>query len=255
MNSPIKWVGGKRKEIKHFEKYIPQHSVYIEPFFGGGAVYWHLQPKKAIINDINPELINFYEVLRNNYNELYNTLQQFVLDKTFFKEQVIKLNNKTFQSDIERAAIFYYLNKTSFSGKWRLNSKGQYNNTWGDYKKENYKVLDEHFSNVMRDTVILNSDFKSLTELYKDKEDVFIFLDPPYLDCNSMYTNNQDFTGIYEYLSTYIRECKCKLMLVVKGNNLIISLFSDCIKDTYKINYSHNAKSGLIHDHLVITNY
>jgi len=70
LNSPIKWIGGKRREIKYFEKYIPEFKTYVEPFVGGGALYWHLQPKQAIINDINEHLINFYLVLKNNYDEL-----------------------------------------------------------------------------------------------------------------------------------------------------------------------------------------
>jgi DNA adenine methylase len=255
VKSPIKWVGGKRREIKHFEKYIPKHDIYIEPFFGGGALYWHMQPKKAIINDVNSELINFYEVLKFNYSELIDELQHYILSKEFFNDQVIKLNNQNFTSEIERASTFYYLNKTSFSGKWRLNSKGKYNNTWGNYKKENYKSLDFECSKSLKDTTILNGDYKQIFNTFKHDENTFMFLDPPYLDCDSMYTDNQDFTGIYDYLSQYIEGCNCKMMLVVKGNNLIRELFHEYIKDEYKINYSHNAKSNLMHNHLIITNY
>ncbi len=142
IKSPIKWVGGKRKEIKYLEKYIPKFNTYIEPFVGGGALYWHLNPKVAVINDINPYLINFYEVLKNDYNKLIIGLQKYINSKDEFDKTVKILNNKEYKSNLELAEIFYYLNKTCFSGKWRVNSKGQFNNTFGSYKKDNYKILD-----------------------------------------------------------------------------------------------------------------
>lgn len=71
MKSPIKWTGGKRKEIPYFIPYIPHDfNIYIEPFFGGGALFWHIKPKQAVINDINQDLMNFYKVLRDNYDSL-----------------------------------------------------------------------------------------------------------------------------------------------------------------------------------------
>lgn len=125
MNSPIKWVGGKRKEIKYFEKYIPNFDIYVEPFIGGEALYWYLEPEKAVINDINENLINFYQVLRDEYSNLSNGVKTYLNNKDFFNSVVNKLNNKEYQNNIEQAEIFYYLNKTAFSGKWRVNSRGK----------------------------------------------------------------------------------------------------------------------------------
>ena len=112
MKSPIKWTGGKRREIPYFSSYIPQNfDIYIEPFFGGGALYWHLLPQNAIINDINSHLINFYKVLRDNHSSLENILSTFEHNKTFFDKLVNILNNNEFNNNVEQAAIFTILIK------------------------------------------------------------------------------------------------------------------------------------------------
>jgi DNA adenine methylase len=158
MNSPIRWVGGKRKEIKYFEKYIPNFDIYVEPFIGGGALYWYLEPEKAVINDINENLINFYQVLRDEYSNLSNGVKTYLNNKDFFNSVVNKLNNKEYQNNIEQAEIFYYLNKTAFSGKWRVNSKGMFNSSFGYYEKDNYKNIKDCYSDILKRTEICNQD-------------------------------------------------------------------------------------------------
>lgn len=255
MKSPIKWTGGKAREIKHFEDLIPSYSTYVEPFFGGGALYWHLKPEYAIINDINEHLINFYFVLKDNYNSLMNVLNGMDFNKDYFDKIVKKLNSKEYDNQIEQAAIFYYLNKTAFSGKWRVNSQGKYNNTWGNYKKPNYKILDNKYSDILHNTSIMNEDYKTVMNSVKYDKDTFVFLDPPYLDCDAMYTANQSFENIYDYIYKYIQECKCKIMLVVKADEYIINLFKNNVVREYEVRYSHNAKSEKSNKHIVITNY
>ncbi|NLY61743.1 MAG: DNA adenine methylase [Clostridiales bacterium] len=256
MKSPIKWTGGKKREIPYFLPYIPDNfKIYIEPFFGGGALFWHLRPESAIINDINEDLMNFYRVLRNNYDSLKNILLNYEFSKDFFDKLVDKLNNKEYSCPIERAAIFYYLNKTSFSGKWRVNREGHYNNTWGNYKRPNYKKLDRKYSELLKGVSIQNTDYTHLMEEYKSNSDAFIFLDPPYLNCDAMYTANQDFINIYDYIYNYMANCESKVMLIVKGDKYITNLFEKYIIDTYTVNYSHNAKSQTKNKHLIITNY
>lgn len=255
MKSPIKWTGGKAREIKNFIDLIPEYDIYIEPFFGGGALYWYLQPETAVINDINIHLITFYNTLKDNYDDLYSYLQDMELSKEYFQKMVDKLNNKEYNNNIEQSAIFYYLNKTSFSGKWRVNSKGLYNNTWGNYKKENFKILDKKYSELLKNTIILNEDYKNILNDYKYNADTFIFLDPPYLNCDSMYTANQKFESIYDFIYDYMQDCKNKVMLVCKGDEYIQDLFKDLVCLRYNIKYSHNSLSSIKNEHLVITNY
>lgn len=255
MNSPIKWVGGKRKEIKYFEKYIPEFNTYVEPFVGGGALYWHLEPKQAVINDINTHLINFYQVLRDYPLQLSNGVKSYTNTKEEFDSVVKVLNDKEHKNNIELAEIFYYINKTCFSGKWRVNKKGKFNSSYGYYKADNYKKLPVEASDLLKRTEIHNQDYKDIMEKYKNDNSAFIFLDPPYLECDTFYTETQKFENIYEYISNYTQETKAKLMLIVKENEYIRNMFSKYIIDEYDINYRHNAVSKKLHKHLIITNY
>lgn len=255
MKSPIKWVGGKAREIKYFENYIPKFSTYVEPFFGGGALYWYLQPEKAIINDINSHLMNFYKILKNDYDELYEWLQQMELNRGYFKRIVDKLNNKEYGNEIEQAAIFYYLNKTSFSGKWRVNRNGKYNNSWGNYKRENFKKLDKVYSEILQNPIIKNTDYKNILKDCKYDDKTFVFLDPPYLNCDTVYTQNQDFQYIYDDIFDYMKNCKCKVMLICKNDKYINDLFKNLVIKKYDVKYAHNLLSKIKNQHLVIINY
>lgn len=255
MDSPIKWIGGKRREIKYFKQYIPKFKTYVEPFVGGGALFWNLQPEKAVINDINEHLINFYLVLKNNHNELREELQSYNNTLEEYRDVINRLNTKDYNNTIEQAAIFYYLNKTAFSGAWRVNSKGYFNVGYGYYKNENYKNLTEQFTPILKDTIILNQDYKEVINQYKNNSETFIFFDPPYLDCDTLYTPSQKFENIYKYIYFFMKECKCKTMLVVKENEYIIDTFGDFVQASYGKNYKCNAKSEKENSHVVITNY
>lgn len=255
MNSPIKWVGGKRKEIKHFERYIPKFKTYVEPFVGGGALYWYLEPDNAVINDINEHLINFYEVLRDDYNELHKQLQTYINTKDEYYKIIDKLNNKKYNNKVEQASIFLYLNKTAFSGMWRVNSKGLFNTSYGKYKSDTYKNLENYYQKLLSRTNIYNTDYKNILEKFKNDSEVFIFLDPPYLECDTLYTESQHFDNIYEYLKDYMEDCKCRVMLVVKETEYINKLFKNYILDSYNVSYKNNALSENLHKHHIITNY
>ena len=261
MKSPIKWVGGKSREIKYIEKHIPQYfDEYCEPFLGGGALYWYLNPRIAYLGDTNEELINFYKVIKDNPKELEKEIQKHKNEKEYFKSIVLKLNNKLYSDEIERASIFYYLNKTSFSGKWRVNSKGLYNNTFANYERgEDYcRKIDkiEEYSKMLNENAILGCcDFKTLLDMFKNCENGFVFLDPPYLECDSMYTTTNDYKQIYLDIYNYMKISKCKILLVCKSTDYLEELFKDYIKDEYGWKYVHNAKSNKKHKHLIIKNY
>lgn len=255
MKSPIKWVGGKRKEIKFFEEFIPPFETYVEPFFGGGALYWHLQPERSIINDINKHLINFYKTITNNVEEVNVILNTYSNDKDSYKRKVEELNKEEYKNDIEHAAIFHYLNKTGFSGQWRENSKGYYNIPFGKYSNENFKYVDPVYGMKLKNAKIYNHDFKDIFDIVKDDENAFLFLDPPYLDCGTLYTANQKFDDIYKYIVYYLYHSKCKVMLVVKSTEYIEEIFKNYIIHRYDVSYKNNAKSTKKNEHLVICNY
>ena len=195
----VKWVGGKTQLLDEVQKSLPanlcQYSnlTYIEPFIGGGAVlFWILQEypniSRAIINDINKELICTYKVIKNNVQELICRLENLQFQyksrdleerKSFFLEQRRLFNTKDI-SDIETAALFIFLNKTCFNGLYRVNSKGEFNVPHGKYA--NPKICDKDnlvaVSRLLQRVDIYCGDFAD-TEKFANDNTIF-YLDPPY---------------------------------------------------------------------------
>ena len=195
----VKWAGGKTQLLEEICKSLPkdlcarEKIVYVEPFVGGGAVlFWMLQKypniEKAIINDINKELICTYRIIKNNVRDLIvllDSIQSAYLSKKtddrklYFLEKRKQYNSKN-KSDIETAALFIFLNKTCFNGLYRVNSKGEFNVPHGKYL--NPKICDKDnllaVSRALQNVDILCGDFEN-TEKYAGLNAVF-YIDPPY---------------------------------------------------------------------------
>ena len=138
----IKWVGGKRQLLDELISLMPKkYNRYIEPFIGGGALFFELCPENALINDYNKELINLYRVVKNKPMELINDLKKHKnRSEYYYKIRALDRDEKKFEklTDIGRASRFVYLNKTGFNGLYRVNSKNQYNVPFGKYKNPKY---------------------------------------------------------------------------------------------------------------------
>jgi DNA adenine methylase len=203
----LKWVGGKTQLIKEIDQLITeefsnnQNFTYIEPFIGGGAILFHILTKftpinHCIINDINPNLTNAYQVIKNNYQELINllveiekyyySLPSLEAQKEFFLEKRTKFNliNQEF-SIVEKTALLIFLNKTCFNGLYRVNKKGQFNVPFGKYK--NPKICDQinliSVHHYLQNVTILQGDFAQT--LNYGKTPTIFYLDPPYKPINS----------------------------------------------------------------------
>ena len=195
----VKWVGGKTQLLEEVKESLPADMLlrneltYVEPFVGGGAVlFWILQTypniKRAIINDINVELICTYRVIKNNVGcliSLLETIQNQYIPlnterrKEYFLEKRKLFNSKSC-SDAEMAALFIFLNRTCFNGLYRVNSKGEFNVPHGKYT--NPKICDKEnllaVSDLLQRVEILCGDFEN-TEIYAGRNAIF-YLDPPY---------------------------------------------------------------------------
>ena len=201
--SPVlKWVGGKRQLLNDIIPMIPKNcSTYVEPFIGGGAVLFELQPKKAIINDFNSELINVYTVIRDYPEELIKELQ-FHKDNNTSEHfyAVIEYDRKpeffSQMTPVQKAARVIYLNKTCYNGLYRVNSAGQFNSPYGKYKNPNIvnetviRAMSKYFNE--NNIVIKNEDFKEA--LKGLRRGAFVYLDPPYMPISS----SSSFTGYTE---------------------------------------------------------
>ena len=195
----LKWAGGKTQLLNDIEKQFPfareESFTFIEPFVGSGAVlFWVLNNfpnvKRCVINDINGELINTYEVIRDHVSELVEQLsvweQEYhaIVDspeekKAYYYGKRASFNSKE-EPNVRQAALFIFLNRTCFNGLYRVNKKGGFNVPIGSYKAP--KICDaENLSNVssaLQRVTILNGDFEE-TLAYADEQTCF-YLDPPY---------------------------------------------------------------------------
>ena len=138
----LKWVGGKRQLIPEIRKLLPKgvsSHPYYEPFIGGGALFFDLQPKCAIINDCNKELINAYRIIRDNPKELIEDLKKHKNTAEYFYEIRAIDRQPIFYNltNIERASRIIFLNKTCYNGLYRVNNAGEFNSPFGNYKNPN----------------------------------------------------------------------------------------------------------------------
>lgn len=203
----IKWAGGKTQLIPQLEKHLPENmdrfDTYVEPFIGGGALFYHMAAKhnfkKLVINDFNPDLVNVYRVIQKQPKKLLTVLEEFQKDylsksederKEFYYSMREQFNNvKTGVSyDVKvlntehvlLAGLFILLNKTCFNGLYRVNSKGLFNVPFANPKT--LFIVDEEnimaVSKLLQKAVILCGDYRNV-EPYLDGK-TFIYLDPPY---------------------------------------------------------------------------
>ena len=183
----VKWVGGKRQLMFELLKNMPKsYNRYFEPFIGGGALFFELQPENAYISDMNEELINLYTVVRDNVYELIDDLSKHEVSKEYFLEirNIDRTEKYAELSNVERASRFIYLNRTCFNGMYRVNSQGQFNVPFGHYK--NPRIIDENnllnCSELLKKTEIKCADFSEI--LTKVKKGDFVYFDPPYVPLN-----------------------------------------------------------------------
>ena len=195
----LKWVGGKRQLFDTLKPLFPKRLyeyTYCEPFLGGGAIFFKLQPKKAYVNDINEDLMLVYRIIREDVENLIEILSTFTNDATiFYAVRDIDRDKEMFSqlSEVERAARIIYLNKTCFNGLYRVNNAGEFNTPFGYYRNPNI-VNAPTLKAVSR---YLKSDKITLTAcdyaevLGKIPKKSFVYLDPPY----DPVSTTSNFTG------------------------------------------------------------
>jgi len=255
----IKWSGGKSDEIKMFEKYFPEHySTYIEPFVGGGSVYFYLNPFKAVISDVHKELIDLYKSMGNGNGEaIYDFMEKHPNDEnTYYKVR----DEMEINDELDSAKRFYYQRKTCFRGMLRYNKNGKFNIPFGKYKTINYdNIREKKYENVLNRTEILHKSFEYIFENYNN-ENNFMFLDPPY---DSEFTDYGYCSFGKEHqlkLSKCFKETKIKCLMIIGKTDYIVELYKDYIVDEYDKKYRFKLYAGRVGDeinnkHLVIKNY
>ena len=193
----VKWVGGKRQLLDDLTPLFPKRvSSYCEPFLGGGAVLFQLQPNTAHVNDINSELIQMYEVIRDNVDELIEALGTHPNEaEHFYQVRDWDRDREKYQqlSPVDRAARIIYLNKTCYNGLFRVNNAGQFNTPFGHYKNPNIineptlRAVSSYFQKAS--LTFTSMDYAEV--LSSVKKGTFVYLDPPY----DPVSDTANFTG------------------------------------------------------------
>jgi DNA adenine methylase len=283
MKPLIKYRGGKSNEIPYIEKHIPGYKGrYIEPFFGGGALYFHIEPKRAVINDINSKLIAFYTGVKNNYPALRAELdriesayeanrRQFdalkrltpnerVEDKNeALYYQIRDMYNDLADKEYSGALLYFFINKTAYSGMIRYNSKGEFNVPFGRYERLNTSLVTKKHSELLANAEIYNVDYREIFNMAQP--DDFMFLDPPYDCIFSDYGNEEYKDGFNEdshiALAENFKKLNCKTLLVIGKTPLTEKLYGDMIIDEYAKNYSVNIRNRFksVATHVLVANY
>ncbi len=218
----IKWAGGKTQMLNDILPKVPKnYGKYIEPFFGGGALFFSLQPENSVIADSNPELINMYRQVEGNPAGVINQLKKYINTEKMFYD--VRAQDWLQLSKIEAAARTIFLNKTCFNGLYRVNKKGYFNVPYGKYK--NPKICDEDMiyaaSKVLKNAEIVCGDYMLVLENYAQPGD-FVFLDPPYLPI-SKYSDFKRYTKEQFYEEDHIELAKQIMRLYEKGCYTILT--------------------------------
>lgn len=193
----VKWVGGKRQLLDEITPRLPKRiTSYCEPFLGGGAVLFSLQPKNAIINDLNADLMLVYEVIRDNVELLISALEQHEnTPEYFYNIRDLDRDKDAYRemSSIERASRIIYLNKTCYNGLFRVNASGEFNSPFGHYKNPNIvnaSVLRAVSKYLTANNIqLFHMDFEEV--LRQVPRGGFVYLDPPY----DPVSDTASFTG------------------------------------------------------------
>ena len=218
----LKWAGGKTQMLGDLLPKVPSsYGRYIEPFLGGGAMFFALQPEQAVIADSNPELINLYRQVANHVDDVVCQLKKYENTQEMF--YTVRGQDWTMLPEAEAAARTIFLNKTCFNGLYRVNKKGRFNVPFGKYK--NPKICDEEglkaASAALKKAEIVCGDYLLVLEHYAQPGD-FVFLDPPYLPI-SEYSDFKRYTKEQFYEEDHVELAKMVKTLHERGCHVILT--------------------------------
>lgn len=268
----IKWVGGKRQLLSEIKSRMPKEfNTYYEPFFGGGALFFELQPEKAVINDFNSQLINLYQRVKDDYKSVIKIIDKFQNKYNSLQTNSQKLDyyytlrkefNKLLKTDARNAtaaALFIFLNKAGFNGLYRVNASGEFNVPSAHRSKINAYQLEniKSASDCLNKATILHGDFEKAC---KDAQfGDFVFFDSPYYDTFDTYQAG----GFNE--ASHIRLATLFKTLSNRGVNcMLTNSNTDFIKELYSgfhievvdvkrmVNCDASKRTG---QEVIITNY
>ena len=267
-----KWTGGKRQLLPVIRELMPKkYNRYFEPFVGGGALFFDLAPKDAVINDFNAELINCYQQIKDNPQELieilkvhqeYNSKEYYLDLRSADRDERIDM-----MSEVQRAARILYMLRVDFNGLYRVNSKNQFNVPYGRYK--NPKIVDENLVSAISTYLNNNQIEIKKGDFEKAVLDVqpgdFVYFDPPYIPLSetsafTSYTHEGfSYDDQVRLRDTFkkLSDTGAYVMLSNSSSFLVEELYQDCNIHYVEATRTNGAKSssrGKISE-IIVTNY
>ena len=291
MEPIIKYPGGKRREIKHFAKYMPDSfdtysGTYYEPFLGGGAVFFEYMPKKAFLSDANRRLMDFYKDFSKHYTRVRRELEglaaeyrlnqrEYELEKKINPDEHVNNRNEhryyymrdmfngTTPLQYSYATVYYYINAIAYGCIMRYNKAGQFNTSFGHRRQLNIEHADLTHAQLLQQAELKCCKYKYAFERATEKD--FMFLDPPYDGTFARYGGTDSGGWFNEEnhrdLAQDFKNLSCKALMIIGKTPLTEELYRGYIRDEYGVHYAIDvnktiakSKSGQ-NTHLIITNY
>jgi len=218
----LKWAGGKTQLLPELSKLLPKKiKKYYEPFIGGGALFFYVQPKDYLISDSNPELINLYKCVAQKPLDLIAKLSLMTNEESFYYQ----IRKKRFE-DLEKndaAARTIYLNRTCFNGLYRVNKIGEFNVPFGRYKNPDFIQKEKIIlaSKILKPSKIKLMDFREINNMKLSKDD-FVFFDPPYVPLEG-YSDFKRYTKEQFYSDSHIELAELFSKLAKDGIKVILT--------------------------------
>ena len=279
----LKYRGGKTKELSELIPYVPEsYDRYVEPFLGGGALFFHLMPEHAVINDLNAQLMGFYRGVRDEFGRVRGELEElaelYAKNRQDFErrkaghpdERVPDGNEELYYrlrdmyngkvpSDYSEAALYFFINKTAYSGMIRHNADGDFNVPYGRYKTLNASQVTSEHSVLLRRSEVCVGDYQDVFN--GCRPDDFVFLDPPYDCVFSDYGNASAKDGFTEdehrRLAEAFANLPCKALMVIGKTDLTYGLYKGSIVHEYDKRYAVNIRNRFkaASTHILVANY
>ena len=217
----VKWVGGKRQLLRSLLPHVPSSfGTYYEPFVGGGALFFHLSPRRAVLGDSNERLVRAYRGVQTHVEQVITMLRSYPHTKKFYLE--LREKNIDTCSDEDVAAWLIYLNKTGYNGLYRVNAHNGFNVPYGDYERPNTCDADtmRACARALRDVTLKHGDFEETTSGASEGD--FVYFDPPYVPCSiSSYFTSYTAAGFGLKQQERLRDVALRLKR--RGVNVLLS--------------------------------
>lgn len=251
MKGPLSYVGGKSRLAATIIDQIPPHKTYVEPFSGGAQVLFRKKPSDVeVINDLDGELINFYRVCQAHYEELIRYMRFVLISREWF----VKLQKTPTEAltDIQRAARYFQLQKTSYGGRVLGQTYGIHVVQHPNFSAKRARLLIEQTHDRLERVQIEHLPYEQVVERY-DRPSTFFYLDPPYYDVRFYRYNFK--RADFEALAARLRALKGKFLMSINDHPAVRELFADFTIDPVQITYSLHTGQSKTSQELLIKNY